>query len=142
MPEINGRLGLSYVMCQGIVREGLNVWKFCARFVPRLPTKRDETRRDETRRDETRRSKANSSVLQHGCCPHPPDWPGLHFLFLLVSKNETVPRRSFNSGAIADRLTGNAKKKSQFHLCFPQWQERRTHCINSKEGYFEGNKDR
>lgn len=53
----------------------------------------------------------NSSALRHGCCSHPPYSPGVHFLFLLVSKNETVSRRSLNSGAIADRLTGNSKKK-------------------------------
>jgi hypothetical protein len=38
MPEITGRLGLSYGICQWILGEGLKVWKICARFVPRLLT--------------------------------------------------------------------------------------------------------
>ena len=44
MPEITGRLGLSYGICQRILREGLNVWKICARFVPRLLTHETQQR--------------------------------------------------------------------------------------------------
>jgi len=64
----------------------------------------------------------NSSALEHGCCPQPPYSPGVHFLFLLVSKNETAatrtsfPERSLNSGAIANRLTGNSQNSVLFVL--------------------------
>lgn len=44
MSEIAGRLGPSYVTCQGILREGFNVWKICARFMPRLLTHETQQR--------------------------------------------------------------------------------------------------
>jgi len=92
MPEITGRLGLSYGICQWTVGEGLNVWKIRARFVHRMLT-------NEAQQREFFGARAwllsPTSLL--ASCP---------------ATRTSFPERSLNSRAIAE----NSKKSVPFVL--------------------------
>jgi len=129
MPEITGRLGLSYGICQWILRVGLNVWKICARFVPRLLTNETQQR---------------AILRRYGMAVVPILLTRLVsiFCFFLFPRMKQFPDAHWIQEQSLTVLQEIPKKKSQFYLCFLQRHKPGTHCINSKEGYFERNKDR